>query len=233
MRPAGPSASTPTGFGTRLPPERSWCGGTERDSRRSDRVGTGGRSARRPPRARAAVPARLRPNDAGGVRSVGGDPKRRGIEAFDGLAGASVDTRANAGRRCMDPRRRRADVPRRSGSYACRAAPPERGRLLPPPGSRSRTPSPRRGPPRCALDVTRLAGRRLGQWRCRRNVATSGCDCHGPALAPPRAHGTGRGRVGGGVPAAAGRSVANPRQSSHAASSPAHGSSSSFPSWTP
>ena len=48
-----------------------------------------------------------------------GSPKRRGIEAFD-AARRSVDTRANADRRCMDPRARRADVPAPRRGRGCR-----------------------------------------------------------------------------------------------------------------
>ena len=74
-----------------------------------------------------------------------GIPKRRGIEAFDGLAGV-VDTRANADRRCMDPRARRADVPRalrgpRLPRGSSRAATPTSSSREPIASSSSRTPT--------------------------------------------------------------------------------------------
>ena len=116
-----------------------------------------------------------------------GIPKRRGIEAFDGLAGALTRVRTPVGDAWILARRR-ADVPRRSGSCACRAAPPERRRLLPPPGSRSRAPHPGRGPPKRALDPSRLAGCRPRRRRGHRDVAACELDGDRPTLAPPLAH---------------------------------------------
>ena len=122
-----------------------------------------------------------------------------------GVRGARrvADTRAHTDRRRVDPHARRADVPRRAGARGVRAAPPERRRLLPPVGSRSRAPGPRRRPSERALDPARLAGCRPRRGRNRRDVATCGGDGHDPVLAPPLARGTRRGRGGSGVLAAA------------------------------
>ena len=80
--------------------------------------------------------------------------RRRGVRRAPQVADPGADT----DRRRVDPHPRRADVPRRPRARGARAAPPERRRLLPPPGSRSRAPGPRRRPSWRALDLSRLAG---------------------------------------------------------------------------
>ena len=117
---------------------------------------------------------------------------------------APADRGADADRRCVDPRRRRGDVPRPTGGRRARTAPPERRRLLPPPRSRSRAPGPRRRPTRRAVDLARMARRPPRRGRRRRDVAPGAGDDDGPDLATPLARGARCRRSGSGVPAAAG-----------------------------
>ena len=156
--------------------------GTARGSRPLDPAATRHRPARRAPRARAPVPAHLRSHHARGVRRVGRDPlasRHRHVRRAPQVA----DARADTDRRRVDPHPRRADVPRRSWAPGVREAPPERRRLLPPLGSRPRTPCPGRRPSRCALDPSGLAGCRPRRGRSGRDVATRGGDGHRPTLA--------------------------------------------------
>ena len=97
---------------------------------------------RGPPRARAPVPARLRPHDTSGVRRWAGI----GVRGRSGVRRARQvpDAGADPDRRRVDPLPRRAGLPRRPRARGPRAAPPERRRLLPAPGSRSRAPGTRR-----------------------------------------------------------------------------------------
>ena len=103
-----------------------------------------GRSARGAPRAGPPVPACLRPHDARGVRHVGGHRACRGGGGVR-RAEAIADGRADTDRRGVDPGPRRAGVPRARRTCGGGAAPAERRRVLPPPGSRSRAAGPRRG----------------------------------------------------------------------------------------
>ena len=88
-----------------------------------DRPAARGRPARRAPRAGPPVPARLRPDNAGVVRHLGGDRARRGgcgVRRPQAIA----DARADTDRRGVDPGARRAVVP-------CAAEPAAAARLLP------------------------------------------------------------------------------------------------------
>ena len=114
-------------------------------------------------------PSRVSPAGPGSAARAAGP-------AFEALAPELTPVR-DADRRRLDPRARRADLPRRPGP----AAP---ARLLPS-GDRSacsgaatasswcRTPAPRR-----AVDVPRLAGRRPGRRRGRRHLAPRGGEGH-------------------------------------------------------
>ena len=102
---------------------------------------------------------------------------------FDALS--SVAHRgANADRRRLDPRPRRAEPPRAVGAARRRAPPPERRHVLPPLGCRPRAARSRRRAPRRALDLARLAGRRPRRRRDRRDVAASAGGSDDPVLAP-------------------------------------------------
>ena len=106
------------------------------------------------------------------ARWAGIGPRRRRV----GVRGARqvADARANADRRRLDPRQRRAGVPRRRGP----AAP---ARLLPSgdayfllQGADREVLVPDAARRRRALDPARLAGRRARRGRGRRHVATRG-----------------------------------------------------------
>ena len=133
----------------------------------------------RAPRARAPVPARLRPRPRPRRSPSGRDRAAAGVAAFDALAQVA-DRRAHADRRRVDPHPRRADVPRRPGARGARAAPPQRRRLLPPSGGRSRAPGSRRRPS-CARSGPLASGRVPSSSRAR----SSG---PGDALAEGRAY---------------------------------------------
>ena len=86
------------------------------------------------------------PTTAAAFAQWAGIPKRRGIEAFDRLAGALTPVRTPVGDAWIlardEPTFLAAPEAARFG-----ATPSEWRRVLPPPGSRSRAPHPGRGPP--------------------------------------------------------------------------------------
>ena len=133
-----------------------WDGARQPDH--LDGATTRRRSARRAARARSPISPRLRAHHAGVLRGVGGDRSPAGPGGVR-WSPAVAHTRADAGRRRVDPHPRRADVPRCSGNRGAGTAPPERRRVLPPPRSRSRAPRSRRGSSQPALDLSSLAGR--------------------------------------------------------------------------
>src|SRR5262249_43209205 len=122
-----------------------------------------------------------------------------------------VDRGPDTDRRVLDPEERRAPAPRASGARGPGAAAPERRHLLPPPGSQSGTPRPRRGPSRQAVDVTRLAWRRARRRGDRRNVAPRPRGAGDRVLAPTRSSGARGGRGGSAVLAAPGSGQADHR----------------------
>ena len=90
---------------------------------------------------RPQVCARLRPRHARCVRRVGWDLRSgrlRGVRRAPQVAHPG----ANTDRRRVDPHPRRSDVPHNPVADGSGTAPPERRRLLPPVGRRSRTPGP-------------------------------------------------------------------------------------------
>ena len=131
-----------------------------------------------------------------------GISSRRGIDAFDALHRSLTPVRTPIGDAWILTR----DEPTfrcRSWVSGVRAAPPERRRLLPPLGSRPRTPGPRRRPSRRALDLSGLAWCRPRRGRGGRDVATRGGDGHRPDLATSLARRARCRRSGSGVLAVA------------------------------
>ena len=107
----------------------------------------------------------------------------RGRAAFEAIADVA-DRRQDTDRRRMDPRRGRSVLPRFVATKRPRSTPPQRRRLLPAPGVRSRAPGAAGGPPERPVDLPRLAGRGADRRRSRRGLATCQCRSHDSAVAP-------------------------------------------------
>ena len=160
------------------------------------------RSGRRVPRARPALPARLRADDGRRVRPLGGDLAARGGRRVR-LARRIAAAGPIAARRRVAARRRRAGAcaPAETRRRA-RAPAAERRRLLPARRSRAGAARPAGGSAGAALDVARVAGRAPRRRRDPRNLETGAAHRADRRVGAPARVRARRGRGRGRRPAA-------------------------------
>ena len=123
----------------------------------------------------------------------------RGRATFDALAGSLTPVRTPVGDAWILTEDAEAFRNSVGGDVASDAAPPQRRRVLPAPGSGSGTARPRSWPAPRALDTAGLAGCRCGRRRGGRDVAAGWSGRHDPDVAASLAGGPRGGRARGAV----------------------------------